>query len=144
MEDQAKRIQQECEDRVATERQQIQRQQGLLQKHVAVLRASLDLTDSIEDNLLVDFTCAGCLRYPMTNPQVLTPCGHTFCEECISKWKTSNLQQNVYCVSCTSELPATDVCCNLLADLILSRVQFKKQELHKLRATLVITRDSRT
>lgn len=60
-------------------------------------------------------------KNPLLDAQVATPCGHSFCECCVNKFKSKNAGRVIKCEMCRG--PIAGWCKNLLANNFLSMVE---------------------
>jgi len=99
--------------------------------------------EETEEHLNVDLACLSCLG-PLTDAQVLVPCGHSICHKCSLKLdqSSSSHDPSKYCPLCRQEaaaeggepIEATPVegFPNTMLDAVLSRLRTKVQDVESL------------
>ena len=151
----------------AAKREQLRRLEGEVTAATAQISAALfrtrEFMEDTREHLNVDLACLVCLG-PLTEAQVLVPCGHSLCNRCAHALEASATQQPElgaakYCPMCVQiasggggglaagaalaqtpdeiEIAPVESFPNLMLDVVLSRLRTKTQDVQALLNTVV-------
>ena len=107
---------------------------SLVNDTIKKVKQTLQHCRMLDDLIRPEITCKYCFEI-LNEPQVLFPCGHTFCDTCIDQME-SKLSGLVVCSLCQAQVPRVDVCGNLALAQLCPRYTWWAEPIKLLKDTL--------
>ncbi|KAJ1619727.1 hypothetical protein T492DRAFT_915758, partial [Pavlovales sp. CCMP2436] len=89
----------------------------------------------LDDGLASELSCPSCLSElddSSRRPMLLAPCGHTFCADCVERWRRDGVRGDFACPTCAEENPGREAEAsvpfrNTLVESLCDRMRAKQQ-----------------
>lgn len=121
------------------ERRKLNLVRGAVGERLSLASAAVEDALGLGDALATELVCPNCLG-DLVEPQLLTPCGHSFCGACVDQLRTRTPRGEIACPTCLEEgtLASSAVVAfpNYAVEAIYTRISAKRLEASKLRNVL--------